>query len=430
MHPHHTHGRPAPARPAAARALPAALLAAAALAACDGDAPVAPNANADAARFRRLLVADSGNFARLYDLETAARADSMGGLPGRITYLYTATGRVAAAHFQAQNRVAFIDAGVYEQNGRGVRAAARILGTHDDQTPVHGNSNGTLLTAFFDGTGAAKFWDEQMLAQGNVTPMLTVSTGAPHHGAAVALAGDLVTASVRSATGTSPDGIVAFDRQGQRVDSTRACPGLHGLASGSAGVLYGCLEGTMYVTASGGRATFTPIKNPDAPAMRVATVWGSPAAPNFLVRMTVAGQPVSPATRVLGVADVAARVLRPAALPNGDLDWVAALDWSGARALVVGYSGTLYVVDLATRQVTGQVANLVPPRPTSGVVLDPYLATAAGVAYVASPTQGRVYEVALGAGAPAVARTMNVGGTPLRLAVMGVREDKRLQPAE
>jgi len=405
----------------------AAVAAAVALAAC-GDGPTTPTATAPAAQFRRLLVADSGNFARLYDLETAARADSMGGLPGRITYLYTAMGRIAAAHFQTQNRVAFIDGGVYEQAGRGVAAQARIIGTHDDQTPIHGNTNGTLLSAHFDGSGNVKFWDETMLAQGNVTPMLTVNTGPAHHGAGVALTGDLVTASIRSATGTSPDGIVAFNRQGQRVDSTRACPGLHGLAAGKDGVLYGCLEGTMYVTASGGRATFSAIKNPDAPTMRVGTVWSSPNAANFLVRMTVPGAAVSPTTRVLGVADVAARVLRPAALPGGDLDWTATLDYSGTRALVLGYSGTLYVIDLATRQVTGQVANLVPARPASGAVLDPSFATAAGVAYVASPTQGRVYEVTVAA-QTALARTLTVGGTPLRLAVMGVREDKRLQPA-
>lgn len=415
-------------RPASVTRPLAAVALAVALAAC-GDDPVTPTDNVPAAQFRRLVVADSANFARIYDLETAARVDSMGGLPGRITYLYTATGRVAAAHFQTQNRVAFIDAGVYERNGRGVRAAPRVVGTHDDQAPVHGNTSGTILGAHFDGSGNVTFWDENMLAQGNVAPMLTVNTGPAHHGAGVALTGDLVTASIRAAAGAGPDGIVAFNRQGQRVDSTRACPGLHGLAAGSAGVLYGCAEGTMYVSASGGRATFTPIRNPDAPTMRVGTVWGSPAAANFLVRMTVAGQPVGPTTRVLGVADVAARVLRPVALPNNDLDWVAALDWSGTRGLVLGYSGTLYVVDLATRQVTGQVAGLVPARPASGAVLDPSFATAAGVAYVASPAQGRVYEVTLGA-QPAVARTMAVGGTPLRLAVMGVREDKRLPPAD
>ncbi len=413
--------------PSAARSA-AALAALTALAAC-GDDPASPSASADAAQFRRLIVADSGNFARIYGLADGARVDSMGGLPGRITYLYTATGRVAAANFQAQNRVAFIDAGAYEENGRGVLAAPRLLGTHADQTPAHGNANATLLAAHFDGSGNVAFWDEQLLAQGNVTPVLTVTTGPAHHGAGVAVTGELVSASVRSTGGTAPDGIVVFNRQGQRVDSTRACPGLHGLAAGSGGVLYGCQEGTMYVTASGGRATFTPIKNPDAPTMRVATVWGSPAAANFVVRMTVPGQPVGPTTRVLGVADVAARVLRPIALPGGDLDWVTSFDWSGTRALVLGYSGTLYVVDLTTRQVTGQVANLVPARPASGAVLDPSFSTAAGVAYVASPTQGRVYEVTVGTGAPAVARTLNVGGTPLRLAVMGVREDKRLQAA-
>ncbi len=420
MHPH---------RSSARRAAAAAALTAAGHAACGDDAPTASNATASAAQFRRLVVADSGNHARIFELESGARVDSMGGLPGRVTYLYTATGRVAAANFQAQNRVAFIDGGVYEQNGRGVRAAPRIIGTHDDRTPAHGNTSGTLLSAHFDGSGNVKFWDEALLAAGNVAPMLTVNTGPAHHGAGVAVTSGFVSASVRAANGTSPDGVVVFDLQGRPVDSTRTCAGLHGLAANGSAVLYGCAEGALHVAVANGRAAFTKLASPDNPAFRVGTVWGRQGQPNFLVRMTLSGQPVSAATRTLGVADVAARQLRAVALPGGDLDWAADIDHSGQRALVIGYSGTAYVVDLNTRQVTGQLANLLPARPASGAVLDPYLAFAAGVAYVSSPTQGRVYELSLGA-RPAVARTLAVGGTPMRLAVMGVRDDKRLAAAD
>jgi hypothetical protein len=66
--------------------------------------------------------------------------------------------------------------------------------------------------------------------------------------------------------------------------------------------------------------------------------------------------------------------------------------------------------------------------PTSGTVLTPFFAFADGVAYVTSPLQGRVYEIALAAnGAASISRTMNVGGTPERIAVLGVRENRTLQ---
>jgi hypothetical protein len=44
------------------------------------------------------------------------------------------------------------------------------------------------------------------------------------------MTGGIVAASVRAVGGTGPDGVVAFNMQGQRVDSTRTCPNLHGLA--------------------------------------------------------------------------------------------------------------------------------------------------------------------------------------------------------
>lgn len=409
---------------------PAAAAAALAVLAACGDDPIAPAASVPAAQFRRLLVADSGNFARTFNLETGARADSMGGLPGRITYLYTAMGRVAVAHFQTQNRIAFIDGGVYEQGGRGVAGPARIIGTLDDQTPIHGNTNGRMLSSFFDGTGNMRSWDEAQVAAGNLAPAFMVNTGAPHHGAAVTLSSDFKAASVRSVSGTSPDGVIVFNRQGQRVDSTRTCAGLHGLAATSAGAMFGCADGALFVAMNGGRAAFTKVTRPDNAAFGVGTVWSREGQSNFLVRMSIRGAPLSAATRAMGVADPATREMRAIAFPGDDIDWTAELTWSGAHAAVLGRTGTLYVVDMRTRQITGQLAGLVPPRPTSGTVLDPFLAPAAGLMYVSSPAQGRVLEVAISAaGVPSLARTMAVGGTPMRLAVMGVREDRRLQPA-
>jgi hypothetical protein len=118
----------------------------------------------------------------------------------------------------------------------------------------------------------------------------------------------------------------------------------------------------------------------------------------------------------------------PITIPGGDLDWTADIDHSGRHALILGRTGALHVVDMSTRQVTGTLAGLVPPMPTSGTVLTPFFAFAEGVAYITSPTQGRVYEIAISSsGVPTIARTMNVGGTPERIVVLGVRENRSLQ---
>jgi hypothetical protein len=157
-------------------------------------------------------------------------------------------------------------------------------------------------------------------------------------------------------------------------------------------------------------------------------VWARDGQSNFLVRMSIRGQPVSAATRTLGVAQVSTRSMLPISLPGSDLDWTAELDYTGRHALVLGRTGNLYVVDMATRQVTGTIAGLVPPMPTSGTVLTPFFTFAEGVAYVTSPIQGRVYEITIAAnGVASITRTMNVGGTPERIVVLGVRENRTLQ---
>jgi hypothetical protein len=406
--------------------LAAALASAIALAACSDD-PIAPGptpgAERSAAEFRRLLVADDAQpFAKLYDLGTGRLVDSLGGLPGPITYLYSAQGRVAAAHFQRQNRVQWIDGGAYLLNDRGVLAAPRMLGGMSDSVPAHGNYAGGLLSTWFDGSGNIRVWRESDLAAGNLQPMLTLRTGTAHHGAGVAMTGGIVAASVLAAGGTGPDGVVAFDMQGQRVDSTRTCPNLHGLAVSASGALFGCSDGVLLVGGQNGRATFTKITRTDDPRFGSGTVWAREASPNFLARINVRGAAVTPETRMLAVVDVAGRAIRPIIPPGGDIDWVAELNYGGTHALMIGRTGTLYAFDMATRQLTGRVDALVPPMPTSGTFPTPVIAAAEGVLYVSSPTRGEVIELSLSAaGVPSVARRIATGGTPTRLVVLGVR---------
>ena len=404
------------------------------LAAC-GDDPASPEARPDdapASAFRRLLVTDTLPFARIYDLAAATptRVDSMGGLPGRVSYLYSPRGRVALAHFRAQHRVAFIDGGVFEQGGAGVRQAPRLLGLHEGTLPTHGNYLGGVASVFFDGTGEVAFWDEQMVAAGNLRPMLTVRAGPAHHGAGMAKpGGQFVSASIQDPRNPAlPNGIVVYDRSGRAIDSTRTCPGLHGLAGNGEGVLYGCADGALHVAMQGSTPRFAKIAHASDARFGVGTVWAAEGQPRFLVRMSIRGaSPASTANRQIGVADATTRVMAPIALP--ELDWTAAITYDGRHALVLGQSGTLYVADVATRQVTGQLARAVAAMPTSGTFVTPGFAEAAGVVYMTNPSQGEVLELTLTGGVPAVARRIRTGGTPERVVVLGVRTDRRLAAA-
>ncbi|BAH39823.1 MAG TPA: hypothetical protein DGD08_13255 [Gemmatimonas aurantiaca] len=413
--------------------LPIVALGALALAACsDDDSPTGGNGGntAPSSEYRRLVVSDTAPFARVFHAATGQRVDSLGGLPSRITYLYSPKGRVAFAHFQTRNRVGFIDGGVYAQGDRGVLSTPRLIGYFTDSVPIHGNYIGDQVSVHFDGSGNVRFFSEQAVAGGSLAPNMTINTGSAHHGAGMAMAdGNFFSASLRDpAVGTSPLGVVVYNRAGQEVARNRDCTGLHGLAGNSTGSLYGCADGGLLVSATSTGPTFTKLTHATDPRFGVSTVWAHHSQTQFLVLMSIRGQTVSTQTRSLGVTNAGARTMQPIVLPNSDLDWTAGFDYSGKYAVVLGRSGNLYIVDIATRQVTGTLNAATPVMPTSGTVLTPFFAVAEGTVYLTSPTQGRVLELAISAtGVPTLARTMTVGGTPERIVLLGVPENRTLQ---
>ncbi|HEY0931261.1 MAG TPA: hypothetical protein VGE27_15170 [Gemmatimonas sp.] len=413
--------------------LPFLVLGALAVVACgdDEDSPTGGNGNtAPSTEYRRLVVSDTAPFARVFNAANGQRVDSLGGLPSRITYLYSPKGRVAFAHFQTRNSIGFIDGGVYAQGDRGVLAAPRMIGYFNDSVPIHGNYLGDLASVHFDGSGNVRFFNEQTVAGGSTAPFMTINTGSAHHGAGMAMTdGNFVSASLRDpAVGTGPIGVVVYNRAGQEIGRNRDCTGLHGLAGNNNGSLYGCADGALLVNATGTTPTFTKLTHATDARFGVSTVWAHHSQANFLVLMSIRGQTVSTATRTLGVTNAGARNMQPIVLPANDLDWTAGFDYSGRYATVLGRSGNLYIVDMATRQVTGTLNAAVPAMPTSGTVLTPFFATAEGVLYVTSPTQGRVLELAISTtGVPSLTRTLAVGGTPERIVVLGVTANRTLQ---
>jgi hypothetical protein len=412
----------------------AVTVSAALVSACSDDNGTSPDNNtptpADrpAAEFRRILVTDTLPFLRTFDAITGQRVDSMGGLPARVTYLYSARGRVAAAHFQTRNRVLFIDGGVSVENGRGTRTAARMLGGHTDSVPIHGNYLGDIKSVHFDGTGTVSFFRESDLIAGRTAPLLSVRAGSPHHGAGIALpGGQFFSASANQNNEQLPNGVSVFNSTGTVVETSRACSGLHGLSGNNGGALYGCADGALHVALTAGRPVFTKLVNTADPRFGVGTVWSAAGQNNFLVRMSIRGQPTSAATRAIGLADMTSRSLRAIPLPNGELDYTATVDYSGRIGYILGRTGALYVVDMTSGQITSTLPNVTAAFPTAGTVLTPFFASAEGVTYLTNPTRGEVIEINTTA-APTITRRINVGGTPERVEVLGHRANSRVVP--
>ncbi|MCU0626927.1 MAG: hypothetical protein MUF21_10665 [Gemmatimonadaceae bacterium] len=408
------------------RTLATVPVAALVLAACSDDSPTGSNGpDAASPDFRRLVVTDNTTpTARIYNAADLSLAGEMSTGAAPVSYLYTiGSGRVAVFHQRTANFVGFIDGGVFAQGNTGVRQAPAMIGTgFRDSLPTHGNFNANMAAVFFDGTGRVGFWNETDLLAGRTAPFLSINTGGAHHGAAIPKgSGTMVLTSPRNPAGGVPTAIYAHDLTGRIIDSVTSCPGLHGLAGNERASLYGCQVGGMVVEQNAqGRPVFTAVQLENAPTFGVGTVWGAPGKRYLLVRATVRGQPTSAATRTMGVYDTEGRWMRRITLPNGDIDVTGELDATGNFSIILGRSGTLYVVNNATQAIVAQLDNLVPAVPATGA-LTHTVATAPGVAYVTSPTQGTVLEVTLGASGSATrGRTIQVGGTPVRLTVVGV----------
>lgn len=90
------------------------------------------------------------------------------------------------------------------------------------------------------------------------------------------------------------------------------------------------------------------------------------------------------------------------------------------QVVLLGTDGALYIYNGSTRQLERRVGNVVPAIPTSGATVH-QVDVVEGLAAVASPSNGEVVLVSLDTGA--IVRRINVGGTPSRVAILGVTED-------
>jgi hypothetical protein len=401
--------------------LAAAAAALALLAACSDDpSGPGPDEVEDAARFRRLLVADAtAPAARLL----AVHADSTlatYALAGPASAVYaTNGGRYAVVHQRTADRVQFLDGGVWTAEDAGHRRAPALLDFRlDDRLPTHENVNGDWVSVFFDGTGVARWVRESEMASGAPRVAFEAATGGAHHGGSfTAFSGStpFFAHTLPNPAGGSPARVAVRNLAGATV-AEADCPGMHGNGSISTGGVFGCNDGMVVVRAAGAGVTATHVTLAgDMAGLALRNAYTGRGGAFILGQFSAL--PGQPAQRVLATIDPATGALgRLPALPAGVTDHWRAVEPVRGQIVLLGTDGALYVYDGATRTLQHTVPGVVPAIAATGAQTH-QVAVAEDLAAVASPTAGEVVLVSLRTGA--VLRRIPVAGAPSRVAILG-----------
>jgi len=432
----HSHGFQTMHLPAAGSRLPRwtdliLIIATAILAACDSSTGTGIDDPEPAIAFQRILVADAvAPNARLFSLHNDSLLQTFT-LEEASTRVYrSGSGRFAAVQQRNVGRVHFVDGGVWQDGQMARRRNAGVLGFHlADGRPSDENVLGEWVSIFFDTSGIIRWLRESELAGSTPRAALEVNSGRPHHGVSMTVMSGATPFFVHSVANDagSPTGVAVRNQQGQIVAQVPVgeCPGTHGSSANAAGGVMGCNNGMVIVRPSGASVLAEKVTlggEMAGLALRNAT---SAMEASFILGQ-FAGFPGQPAQRVLATINPANGVVnRLPALPAGVVDHWRAVEPVSSQIVLLGNNGTLYIYNGTTRQLQHAVAGVV-PAVTAGVATH-QVAVVEGIAAVASPTTGEVVLVNLTTGS--ITRRINVGGSPSRLAILGIQRSGQFVPA-
>ncbi len=414
--------------------LVASVAAAATLSACsDGPTDARRDEPQDAINFQRLVVADAqAPSARLLALHNDSMLQTFAlGEPSSRVYR-SGSGRFAVVQERTAGRVRFVDGGVWVDNQTAHRGSGTMLGFQlADGIPSDENVFGDWISIFFDGSGVVRWLRESEFAAGTPRIAFEASSGTPHHGVSMTVASGstpFFAHSVPNQAG-SPTGVAVRNQQGQMVAQVAVgeCPGVHGNSSISTGGVFGCNNGMVLVRPSGaGVAVEKVTLGGDMTGLALRNAYAATGS-NLIVGQ-FAAFPGQPAQRVFATIDPATgAVNRLPALPAGVTDHWRAVEPVKGQIAMLGTNGTLYVFNVATRQLQHTVAGVVPALPASGAMTH-QVVVAEDLAAVASPSTGEVVLVNLASGS--VIRRINVGGAPSRLALLGAQRAGQYTPVQ
>lgn len=347
----------------------------------------------DAKHPGRLVVADGKvGMLQVIDLETGAVVGSFSA-PGPASVYSAGNGMYAFAVHREQNRASVVYGGLRREDHGDhqdlVVEAPYVLQTFTTgPKPTHFSSHDGIVTIYNDGDGTVAVLDEKSL--GLNLRMFEVATGAPDHGAPLAV-GDVVLA------GSLNRGVVeVFSRGGRKITSFGDCPRLHGQAALGNRIAYGCSDGVLLLERRGSGFVSHKLPNPaNAPAnARVGTLVSHAKYPFFIGNF---GQGLVRIDNQLSVYPLPANPVRFGFDKDGVL-------------VVLTADGSLRTLEAPTGQVIKSLKISEPFTLSGEGTVRPGLALGDGMAFVALPNQGEVLEVKLSS--LEIQRRFKVGGTP------------------
>jgi len=249
--------------------------------------------------------------------------------------------------------------------------------------PGHAVAHDNRLTLFFDGTGEVKTIDRSAL--GDTTPdVADYRTPHAHHGVAVSRGdGSLV---VTDGDQESRSGIRIVDAEQKESAASADCPGVHGEAAASGGVLtFGCQNGILVVRGN----SITKVASPDAYG-RIGNQAGSDESPivlgDYKTRPSdqLADDEIERPRR-FSLTDTRTGSLRIVDLPTSYSFRSLARGQDG-QAMILGTDGAVYVFDPETGRQTARHQVIDPwTEPVEWQEPMPSIDVVGGTAYVSDP---------------------------------------------
>lgn len=326
-------------------------------------------------------------------------------------------GRHAWAVQRDAGQVQVIDTGRIEEDHGDhsavvLREPAILSATALGERPVHFNMDADRVAVFWDGTGTATLHDAAAAVGGDLAPVATFETGAPHHGAAVPV-GEATLLTVAPDGEGLPDALVLVGADGVelvRVD----CANLHGEGSAGGFVAFGCEDGVAIFDTSAAPPSgrFVPYPE-DAPEGGMIRQLLSPRDTLALVGTWGSDHVV--------IFDPSAETgdFAFAALPAPRVAF--ALNEAGDQAFALLADGRLVRFSSLTGSMLGETSGVTAAYSMERGVVRPMMASAADRVAVSDPAAGQV--VLIDAGTLEVVERVAVGGTPQSLLLQAAEPD-------
>ncbi len=289
---------------------------------------------------------------------------------------------------------------------------ALLPATATGDRPVHFNMGDGRVAIFWDGTGLATVHEANLAAEGDLTPIQTFETGAPHHGVAVPV-GDMVIATVAPDGEGLPDALAVRGSDGaelSRVD----CLNLHGEGKAGGYIAFGCEDGVAIfdtsITPPEGRFLAYPADAPEGGMIRTLL---SPRdtlglVGNFGAEHLVILDPSSK------TGDFAF-----AALPAPRMAF--ALDESGTIGFAMLADGRLIQFSALTGRMLDEATGVTDAYSMERGVVRPMMAAAGDRVAVSDPAAGQV--VLLDAETLQIVHRLDIGGQPRSLLLLAAEAE-------